>query len=282
MASAADVIELFLTDAEDRAQALAEQLHDLNKERQETEADIVRLIQEECCRVPVTDGDAALVFSGKAWHKGVVGIVASRVVERYHRPVFVLSEDEETGVASGSGRSIRQFHLLEALETMPELFTKFGGHRQAAGVTMPIEAVTEFRSRMNAWAGQRLTPDDYRPTLEFDAVIQLSELTDRAVAQVLALAPFGFGNSAPLFAVLDAEVAGPCAIKNERLITVPLRQDGRTLFVKAWGWNERLEELAPGARIHAALCIEEDTRSNFGTWCAVLKDVQSAEQAAAA
>ena len=85
--------------------------------------------------------DFALVFSGPGWHRGVIGIVASRIVERYHRPVFILSEDGETGLAQGSGRSIPAFHLLEALETMPELFTKFGGHRQAAGVTAPIERV---------------------------------------------------------------------------------------------------------------------------------------------
>src|SRR5216684_3494580 len=116
MASASDVLELFLTEDETRARALAAQLHDLNHERQQTEADITRAIVEQCCAQPVTDDDAALVFAGEGWHTGVVGIVASRVVERFHRPAFVLGMED--GVARGSGRSIRVFHLLEALESM--------------------------------------------------------------------------------------------------------------------------------------------------------------------
>jgi Single-stranded DNA-specific exonuclease len=152
MASADDVIELFLTGDQDRASALAAQLHDLNKNRQETEREIVKSIVEECSRIPVEDHQAALVFSGSEWHRGVVGIVASRIVERYHRPSFVLSEDAESGTAVGSGRSIAAFHLLEALESMPELFVKFGGHRQAAGLTMAIENVPLFRERFSRFA----------------------------------------------------------------------------------------------------------------------------------
>ncbi|HLW77126.1 MAG TPA: single-stranded-DNA-specific exonuclease RecJ, partial [Bryobacteraceae bacterium] len=124
MASATDVIEMFLTEDESRARALAAQLHDLNTDRQQTEAEITNAIFEQCISQPVTDSDTALVFAGDGWHRGVVGIVASRVVERYHRPAFVLGI--ENGIAQGSGRSIAAFHLLESLETMPELFTKFG------------------------------------------------------------------------------------------------------------------------------------------------------------
>ena len=109
----------------------------------------------------MTDNDAALVFAGEGWHRGVVGIVASRVVERYHRPAFVLGI--ENGVAQGSGRSIRAFHLLDALESMPELFTKFGGHRQAAGVTLDAARVEEFRERFRAYASERLTVADFEP-----------------------------------------------------------------------------------------------------------------------
>ena len=123
---------------------IAAQLDELNKDRRETEDGIRQAILEQCLAQPVTDGDAALVFAGEGWHRGVVGIVASRVVERYHRPAFVLGLDD--GVAYGSGRSIRAFHLLDALEAMPELFTKFGGHRQAAGVTLGLRAWTNFAS----------------------------------------------------------------------------------------------------------------------------------------
>src|SRR5437773_3244888 len=157
MATANDVIELLTTVDVERARALAEQLNALNLERREAELKIVDLILEECSRIPVTDNDAALVFAGQGWHRGVLGIVASRLVERFHRPTFVLGHTLDDGVAQGSGRSIPTFHLLEALERMPELFTKFGGHFHAAGLTMESNRVEEFRNRLNAYAATRLT-----------------------------------------------------------------------------------------------------------------------------
>ena len=132
---------------------LAGQLHDLNKDRQQTESEIARAIFEQCIEQPVTDADAALVFAGEGWHRGVVGIVASRVVERFHRPAFVLGL--ENGVAQGSGRSIAAFHLLDALETMPELFTKFGGHRQAAGVTLATRSFKRVPGALSSACARR-------------------------------------------------------------------------------------------------------------------------------
>src|SRR5262249_45017672 len=115
MATAEDVINLFLTEDAGQAKSIAAQLHDLNAERQETESEIVAAILEECERTPVTDDSGALVFCGAGWHRGVLGIVASRLVERFCRPVFVLSQDEGSDEAQGSGRSVASFHLLEAL-----------------------------------------------------------------------------------------------------------------------------------------------------------------------
>ena len=280
MAHARNVIDLFFTRDDTAASAIAEQLHDLNQDRRDTEASILKLIDEQCELVPVTDSDAALVFSGAEWHKGVVGIVASRVVERYHRPVFVLSEDPATGLASGSGRSIQAFHLLEALESMANLFTKFGGHRQAAGLTMPLESIPEFRRRLNDYALARLTTQDYRPLLEIDAVLNLSDLTEANVADVCRLAPFGYGNPAPLFAIMDAEIAG-ASVRWERTVNVGLRQNGgRTMILTAWDWADQLDRLRPGTRVNAAVCLED--RGRDGQWKAVLRDVQPAEAARAA
>src|SRR5271156_4004731 len=169
MDDAQNVIRMFLTEDLECARVLARQLHSLNQERQQTEADIVRLALEECSKVPVTADQAALVFAGPNWHRGVVGIVASRLVERFYRPVFVLSEED--GEAQGSGRSITPFHLLEALESMPDLFTRFGGHRQAAGVSLAAELVPEFRRRLNTYAGTRLTSADFQPQLAIDATV---------------------------------------------------------------------------------------------------------------
>lgn len=277
MADAGKVISLLTTGDASEARRIAGELDALNAERQQTENEVVRVILEECLRAPVTDRQAALVFAGRDWHRGVVGIVAARLVERFHRPVFVLGE--EAGLAQGSGRSIPVFDLVEALESMAELFTRFGGHRQAAGVSLPAERLEEFRQRLNAYAAARLTPEDFLPQLEADTELELPEISDGFVAEILSMAPFGCGNPAPVFAVCGAEVAGPPAVFKERHLRVKLRQQGRGLTLKAFHFAGRLAELSPGARVDAALSFEEDGWSasrGLPGWSAVLRDVRGA------
>jgi single-stranded-DNA-specific exonuclease len=275
MANASDVIEMFLTDDAGRARDLAGQLHDLNSERQQTEQDIVQEILSLCDENPVGDDQYALVFSKEGWHRGVIGIVASRIVERFHRPVFILGEED--GKAQGSGRSIRAFHLLEALESMPELFVKFGGHRQAAGVTLQAESVAEFRARLNAFAATKLTAEDLRPVLDIDAALTVNDLDDRTVAEVFELAPFGFGNPAPTLAVLDAEViAAPQIIKDKHL-KVRVRQNGKLLSAMGWNMAELAPSVVQGARVDLAFAVEEDDFSasrGYSPWQAILKDIR--------
>ncbi|HLJ14831.1 MAG TPA: single-stranded-DNA-specific exonuclease RecJ [Bryobacteraceae bacterium] len=275
MASAEEVIELLLTEDEDRARALAAQLHALNGERQQTEAGIVRRVLEECVQTPVSDDYAALVFSGEGWHRGVVGIVASRLVERFHRPVFVLGE--ASGQAQGSGRGIRNFHLLEALESMSQLFLRFGGHKQAAGVTLACEHIAEFRERLNCYAGARLTKSDFRETIEVDARLSLDEATDDAVLEILTLAPFGSANPAPLFFVQGAELYGPAQVLKDEHRIVRLRQNNRTVRVKAWNFASHLESFAPGDQVDVILRFEDDPYSagrGYAPWCATLKGIR--------
>jgi single-stranded-DNA-specific exonuclease len=273
MATANDVIDLFTTEDPERARVLAAQLHQLNQERQEAEASIVRAILEECEKTPVTPGQFALVFSGEGWHRGVVGIVASRIVERFYRPVFVLGQDGE--LAQGSGRSIRPFHLLEALESMPDLFAKFGGHRQAAGLTMPAAQVSAFRERLNTYASTRLTAEDLCPTLDLDGEIAFSDLNDGTAAEVLELAPFGFGNPSPVFAVRGAEIAAAPEPLREKGYLVRLRHSGRTMRMKSWGFAAR--DYAAGDRVDVAITIEDDPYSasrGYSPWCAALKEIR--------
>jgi single-stranded-DNA-specific exonuclease len=276
MDDAQNVIRMFLTDDPELARTLASQLHSLNQERRDTEAEIVKLVLAECANVPVTDDQSALVFSGANWHRGVVGIVASRLVERFCRPVFVLSEEE--GQAQGSGRGIPVFHLLDALESMPDLFTRFGGHRQAAGVSLSAELVPEFRRRLNAYAGTRLTPADFQPQLQVDALVTLRELTSGpAVQELLSMAPFGFGNPPPVLAIHGAELAGAPVVMKEKHLRVHFRQDGRSLFPKAWNFAGRAADFPVNTRLDAAFAVEEDTYGEdrgFANWAAVLRDVR--------
>jgi single-stranded-DNA-specific exonuclease len=278
MAQADDVIQLFLTSDLAEARKLAGELHVLNQERQQTEAEIVKAILDECVTTPVTDDDRALVFCRAGWHRGVVGIVASRLVERFWRPVFVLGEED--GEAKGSGRSIHAFHLLEALESMPDLFTSFGGHRQAAGLGMHSERVDEFRQRFNAYAATRLTPADFRPQLAIDAVMRLDELNDESSEQLLSLAPFGFGNSSPVLAVMNAEMCGEPSILKEKHLRLRVRQGNRYLSATAWNFAERSGECRPNAELDIAFCLEEDNYSRdrgWPAWRAVLRDIRPAQ-----
>jgi single-stranded-DNA-specific exonuclease len=275
MANASDVIEMFLTGDADKARDLATQLHDLNQTRQQTEQDIVAEVLAMCEQNPITVDQFALVFSKEGWHRGVIGIVASRIVERFHRPVFILGEED--GIAQGSGRSIKPFHLLDALESMSGIFVKFGGHRQAAGLTLDASKVTEFRERLNAYAASVLTPEDLRPNLHIDAMVDAKDLDLQTVAEVFSLAPFGFGNPSPTLAMLGAEVVAPPQIIKEKHLRVRVRQQGR--FFSAMGWH--LAELAPriieGSLVDLAFALEEDDYSasrGYEPWQAILKDVR--------
>jgi single-stranded-DNA-specific exonuclease len=278
MDTAKAVVELFLTGDPARARELAQQLHEQNAERQQVEAEI----RDACERMVVDESSAALVYYAENWHRGVLGIVAARLVERLHRPVFVLSRNPEDGLAQGSGRSIPAFHLLEALEAMPGLFLRFGGHKYAAGVTLEAARVDEFRERFNAYAAARLRPEDFLPRMDIDAVLDLREITESSVEEVLALAPFGHGNPTPLVAALDVEVAGQPVVMKEKHVRVTVRQNGRTLVLKAWNFIGRVGEMAPGARVDVAFTLEEDAYSaarGYPGWAAVLRDVRAASQA---
>jgi single-stranded-DNA-specific exonuclease len=211
----------------------------------------------------------------------VLGIVASRLVERFYRPVFVLAMNAADGLVSGSGRSIAAFHLLNALESMADLFVRFGGHEHAAGVTLDPARVPEFRERFNAYAAAKLTAEDLQPRLDIDAALEIREITDESASDVFALAPFGHGNPPPLFAAMNVEVAGAPALWKEKHLKVLVKQHGRTLSLKAWNFAERSGELSAGGRVDIAFSLEEDAwaaaRGNPG-WCAILRDVRAAAQ----
>lgn len=287
MATARDVIELFLTDDAGRALELAEQLDVLNRERQQVESEIIEAILEQCAAEPFDTRASALVFAASGWHLGVLGIVASRLVERFCRPVFVLSDamshaDDGGTHLSGSGRSIPAFHLLEALESMPSLFTRFGGHKQAAGLTMAAEQLETFRREFSAFAAGKLNEEDLRPQYSVDAEASFGELSEHCVQQVLGLGPFGFGNAAPVLQARNVVVAGPPKVLKEgKHFNVPLRQGDRMLFCKAWNFGDRADMFTPGETLDVLFQIEDDAYSRsrgYGSWCAVLKDVRKASE----
>lgn len=267
MESARMVVELFLTQDEKRAAAIAEELDLLNRERRDTEK---RILDEALSAV--NESAVGIVLAQEKWHRGVVGIVASRVVDRFYRPTFILEIDQENGIASGSGRSIPPFHLLDALESMSELFQKFGGHSHAAGVTLSLDQLETFQQRFAEYALRKLTEEDLIRELALDSCITPAEITETFVQELFRFAPFGQGNPLPVLMMEDVtiESCAPMGVDGRHL-KLRLGKDGSQVFTKAWNLGEQIHEFSVGSRLHAAVTIEQD---NYWGWSATLRDFQ--------
>jgi single-stranded-DNA-specific exonuclease len=175
--------------------------------------------------------------AGDGWHRGVIGIVASKLVDAFHRPAIVLSVEDD--MAHGSCRSIGAFDMLAALERCATHMIRFGGHRQAAGFMMEAARVKAFRADITAYADGMLEPDDLKPRLRIDARLGFRDITGDVAGHVTMLAPFGIGNPRPVFEASGVEVVdGPRRLK-EKHLKMALRHDGRVVRAVAWRAAER-------------------------------------------
>ena len=221
---------------------LAMQLDTENVRRQEEEAEILNASKKIITSDPDIGARSVLVVAGDGWHRGVIGIVASKLVDTFHRPVIVLSVED--GVAHGSCRSIPAFDMLGALERCAGLFIRFGGHRQAAGLALEASRIKELRRAINDVADETLGPDDLMPCLRIDADLTFRAITGSVAAGVASLAPFGAGNPRPVFAARRVEIIdGPRKLK-ERHLKMALKQEGRIFRAIAWRAAERHDYLA--------------------------------------
>src|SRR5689334_5193584 len=242
----------------EEARALAEQLDAENLRRQQEEADIVA----EARKIVETDLEVGsrtvIVVAGEGWHRGVIGIVASKLVDAFHRPAIVLSIDGD--LAHGSCRSIPSFNMLGALESCGDAMIKFGGHKQAAGLTIEASRIRELRARVNAHADERLEPDDLRPRLWLDGALTFRSIDEQVASELLMLAPFGAGNPNPIFHASRVEIVdGPRRVK-ERHLKMAFRQDGRVMRGIAWRARDRESFVSEHrAAIDLAFSVEQDT-----------------------
>lgn len=225
----------------EEARALAAQLNDENLRRQQEEADLVTQAKKAIETDPAVGAHNVLVVGGAGWHRGVIGIAASKLVDAYHKPAIVLSIDGD--LAHGSCRSIPDFDMLGALERCGDLFVRYGGHKQAAGLTMDAARVPEFRVRINAWADAVLEPDQLRPRLRIDGPLHLKAITHDLMRGLDAMGPFGMANPRPVFHAIGVEIVdGPRALK-ERHLKMTFSQEGRRFRAIAWRAAERADFL---------------------------------------
>jgi len=207
MDAARDVVELFSVKDVERAREIAGRLDRLNADRQDEERRIMESIWKRMEEDPALGEAYCVVVDGEAWHRGVIGITATRLVERYGRPTLVISREGEE--AHGSGRSIPAFHLLDALESCPGLFSRYGGHAHAVGFALPSANVEKLRQHLDAYARARLTTADFEPQLEVDRELALDEITPEMHQAVRLLEPFGMENSEPIFTARGVRLMGP-------------------------------------------------------------------------
>jgi single-stranded-DNA-specific exonuclease len=290
---ASDVIELFCTRDSHRAADLAAKLERLNRERRDVEAAALTSIEARLASDSEIAADRLLVIDGDGWHRGVIGILASRVVERTAKPAIVISVEDD--IAHGSGRSVDGFVLLTALESCADLFTRFGGHAFAVGFALPAEKLSELKHRLRAYAEQHLAAREPERLLHIHAELPLDRITPVLAGWLKKLEPLGHGNPEPLFLARNARLVKAPRIMKARHLALDLAQDSATpsappndssaslpaafpagppgspaptSSIRAVGWNlaERAMELRleQGSRIDVAYRIRENDHPDFG------------------
>ncbi|HYU79051.1 MAG TPA: single-stranded-DNA-specific exonuclease RecJ [Vicinamibacterales bacterium] len=241
----------------DEARSLAEQLEVENTRRREEEQDIVAKAKKIIETDPDIGSRSLLVVAGEGWHRGVIGIVASKIVDTFYRPTIVLSIDGE--VAHGSCRSIPGFNMLAALESCAALLLRFGGHKQAAGLQLETARVKQFRQQINEWAEARLQPDDLRPRLWLDAPLTFGRISSQVVSELERLAPFGPGNTKPVFHTGPVQIVDGPRVLKDRHLKISFRQDGRTFRAIHWNAADREAMLVEQkAGVELAFSLEQN------------------------
>lgn len=278
MADASAAVELLLTDDPDEAERLAVQLDAENTRRREVEQAICEAAEAWVEAHADLDEDRALVVEGDGWHPGVIGIVASRLVERYHRPVIVLSRAGDEAV--GSGRSIEGFDLIGALHTVGHLMQRFGGHAAAAGLTIRTADIPRFRDAFLREAARRLSKDDLLPTLRIDALLTASEVDVSLAEAVARFAPFGVGNPEPVFALPPLQVVESRSVGQDQQHWRLVLRSSRGEPIDAIGFDMApayAARFAPGDWVQAAGTLSLDEWNGRPRVQLRLRDVRKAE-----
>jgi single-stranded-DNA-specific exonuclease len=267
-------VELLMTEDEHEANGIARELEELNRRRQELDRGTLRDASRMIDSLDL-DSTFGIVLGGEGWHPGVIGIVASRLVEEVCRPVVMVALDGETG--KGSGRSISGFDLHGALTECADLLIRFGGHRAAAGVTVATKHMPEFQARFNEVARARLTPDDLVPEVKVDLDIALSEATPDLEALLRHFEPFGMGNATPVLAASGVRLAGQPRVLRNGHLKLRIAADGVELDAIGWGMGHIAQSLSTTAPIDVAFRLERDEWNGESRLQARLADVRESD-----
>jgi single-stranded-DNA-specific exonuclease len=246
-------VRLFFSEDSDETAALVQKLDELNAQRQKTEE---RIYNEACERVERRGLDRkykCLVLGSPDWHRGVIGIVASKLKDRFHRPVVLFNYDN--GKAHGSGRSISEVPLIDLLEDCRQLFLSYGGHRLAVGCTLPTERMAAFKEALNPLAEARISEEALTRKIRIDGPLGFAEIDDRFLEAFGLLVPFGVGNPKPLFVAEDVEIVGEPKVLKGKHLKFLARQGGRVLEAVGWDKADWRHVLRRGGRVGLAFSL---------------------------
>ncbi|MEH7273635.1 single-stranded-DNA-specific exonuclease RecJ [Neobacillus vireti] len=243
-------VELLLTDDHFEAEALAQEMDELNKTRQSIVNSITQEAIEEVEKNYSIDSNSVLVIGKEGWNAGVIGIVASRLVERFYRPTIVLSFDKEKGLAKGSARSITGFDLFKNLSTCRDILPHFGGHPMAAGMTLELDNVSELRHRLNNLANEQLTDDDFVPVTLLDHQINIEKINLASLDELHLLAPFGMDNPKPKVLIQDVQISTIRKIGSEQNhLKIMVNENGANLDGIGFGLGQLVDQISPASKI---------------------------------
>jgi|Deesub1362A_J573_1020465.scaffolds.fasta_scaffold06039_2 single-stranded-DNA-specific exonuclease len=246
LSDASMVVELLLTEDKEKAESIAGVLEEHNKQRQDVES---RILDEALNMIERERLGEAIVLASKEWHEGVIGIVASRLVEMFYRPVFLFAIRD--GIGKGSARSIPPLNIYEVIHECNDLLLGYGGHRQAAGMRIKEENIEGFNERVIQTIRGRLSPEDFIPVLELDASVKFSDLDFRLIQEFEKLEPYGEANNEPLLGTKKVKIVQQRIVGNNHLRMI-LRQDDIHLETIAFGMGDMMEKFTPDSLVDIA------------------------------
>ncbi|WP_330948643.1 single-stranded-DNA-specific exonuclease RecJ [Virgibacillus sp. MG-45] len=264
-------VELLLADNEEVALELAERIDQLNQKRQQIVSEIVTEA-EEMVDLQTTTG--IIVIANKGWNEGVLGIVASRLVRKYDRPAIVLAINEETGTAKGSARSIPAFDLFQNCMKVKDLFVRFGGHAQAAGMTLELDKVSELRTALNHLVMDQLTEEDFKQELEISKQLAVTDMSESLIQEIGKLAPFGMGNPKPRFLIQQVPVDARQLGNNKKHLKLQFKQADTVVEGIGFGLGELYSFITPKTEVSVAGELRINEWNGFKKLQIVMEDIQ--------
>ncbi len=268
-------VELFLTDDAENAKTLADSLCEENTLRQQTEQKMFKEALEYIENHPEIKDDKVIVIPHENWHHGIVGIVSSKITEKFYKPSILFAIDDNE--AKGSGRSVSGFNLFGALENCSDLLEKFGGHELAAGLTIKAENIEAFRRKINDYSKDSISETMLVPTIALDAAIKVPYITIETVNDINRLQPFGVDNPTPAFAVKNIKIHKISVMSDGKHLRMTLFKDGKYLDAVGFGMGEYYHHLEEGDFIDVAFALDINDYKGFQNAQLILKDIKKTD-----